>query len=104
MSRVRLAGGHRQKVLALTAAATLVLVAVIVAVIAGRSGTGDASRPARAADPAGAASPPAALPVVYSRVAGWHGGQVRPGGGSRSRARDALRVHGSVRLEGCAYG
>ncbi len=79
MSRVRLTGGHRQKVLAaLAAAATLVLVAVIVAVIAGRSGTVAASRPTRAADPAGAASPLAALPVVYSRVAGWHGGQVRP--------------------------
>jgi hypothetical protein len=79
MSRVPLAGGHRQKVLAaLTAAAMLVLIAVIFAVIAGRSGTVAASPPAPAAGPAGAGSSPAALPVVYSRVAGWHDGQVRP--------------------------
>jgi hypothetical protein len=79
MSRVPLAGGLRQKVLAaLTAAATLVVIAVIFAVIAGRSGTVAASPPARAAGPAGAASSPAALPVVYSRVAGWHDGRVRP--------------------------
>jgi hypothetical protein len=79
MSRVPLAGGHRQKVLAaLTAAATLVLIAVIFAVIAGRSGTVAASPPARAGGPAGAAGSPAALPVVYSRVAGWRDGRVRP--------------------------
>jgi hypothetical protein len=79
MRRVPLAGGHRHTVFAaLTAAATLVLIAVIIAVIAGRSGTVAASGPARSAGPAGASSSPAALPVVYSRVAGWHGGQVRP--------------------------
>ena len=79
MSRVPLARGHRQQVLAaLTAAAMLVLIAVIFAVIAGRSGTAAVSPPARGAGPAGAASSPAALPVVYSRVAGWHDGRVRP--------------------------
>ena len=79
MSRVPLAGGHRQQVLAaLTAAAMLVLIAVIFAVVAGRPGTVAASPPAPAAGPAGGGSSPAALPVVYSRVAGWHDGQVRP--------------------------
>jgi hypothetical protein len=79
MSRVPLAGGHRHKVLAtLTAAAMLVLIAVIITVVADRPGTAAGPRRARAADPAGAASTPAVLPVVYSRVAGWHDGRVRP--------------------------
>jgi hypothetical protein len=79
MSRVPLAGRHRHKVLAaLTAAAMLVLIAVVITVVAGRPGTAAVPRPAQAADPAGAASAPPVLPVVYSQVAGWHGGQVRP--------------------------
>lgn len=79
MSRVTVAGTRRHKVLAaLTAAVVLVLIAVIITVIAGRSGTGTAPRPAQAAFPVETSSTPAALPVVYSQVEGWHGGQVRP--------------------------
>jgi hypothetical protein len=63
---------------ALTAAAVLVLIAVIVAAIAGGSGAGTSPRPARAANPVETFRPSAALPVVYSQVEGWHGGQVRP--------------------------
>jgi hypothetical protein len=79
MSRVRLAGGHRHKVLAaLTAAVLLALTAVIITVLAGRPGTAAVPGPGTAADSAGAASTPAALPVVYAQVAGWHDGRVRP--------------------------
>lgn len=82
MSRSTVAGkarGRRPRVLAaVMIAALLVLIAVIIAAIAGGSGTGSAPRPTPAADPVAASSVPAALPVVYSQVDGWHGGQVRP--------------------------
>ncbi len=82
MSRSTVAGKARRRrprVLAAgMIAALLVLIAVIIAAIAGGSGTGSAPRPTPAADPVAASSVPAVLPVVYSQVDGWHGGQVRP--------------------------
>jgi hypothetical protein len=76
---VRMATKRWRKVLAaLSAAAVLVLIAVIITVMAGGSGTDATTRPARAADSVRAPSAAAALPVVYGQVAGWHGGQVKP--------------------------
>jgi hypothetical protein len=72
-------GIRRPKLLAaLTAATVLVLIAVVITALAGSSGTGAAPGPAQAANPVDTSSAAAALPVVYSRVAGWHSGQVRP--------------------------
>jgi hypothetical protein len=76
---VRMATRRWRKVLAaLSAAAVLVLIAVIITAIAGGSGTSTTIRPAGAADPVKAPGAAAALPVVYWQVEGWHGGQVKP--------------------------
>ena len=72
------AGGRHRGPAAPAAAAAAVLIAVIITVLAGCSGTLATSRLTRAADPVETASAPAALPVLYSRAEGWHGGQVRP--------------------------
>jgi hypothetical protein len=75
----------RQKVLAgLAVAITLVVIVVVVmAVRGGGQGTPAAlrpvlSRPGNNPATTSHAANPAAPPVVYSQVEGWHGGQVRP--------------------------
>lgn len=76
----RRARPRRNQVLAaLAAAAALLLIVVIVTAAHGGSGAGLAPG-ATASTITGvkASSPPAVLPVVYSQVEGWHGGQVRP--------------------------
>jgi hypothetical protein len=60
---------------AVAAAAALLLIVVIVMAVDGGSGAGPAASTATGAS---ATSPPAVLPVVYSQVEGWHGGQIRP--------------------------
>ena len=74
MTRVPVARPRRRQVLAAVAAA-LLLIVVIVIVAAGGPGSGPAATTATGAS---ATSPPVVLPVVYSQVEGWHGGQIRP--------------------------
>jgi hypothetical protein len=66
------AGWYRRRRPVLAAAAAVAVVAVIAVIISAAAGGRSASARGRSA------GPPAAVPVVYSRVAGWHEGQVRP--------------------------
>lgn len=80
MTRVPVARPRRRQVLAaVAAAAALLLIVVIVTAADGGSGASPAPGPAAtSATGASATSPLAVLPVVYSQVEGWRGGQIRP--------------------------
>ena len=73
MTRVLLAGRYlrRRQVLAAVVAVAVVAVIAVIISAAGGSRAPAAPRGIRAAGPA-------AVPVVYAQVAGWHDGQVRP--------------------------
>jgi hypothetical protein len=76
VTRVPVARPRRRQVLAAVAAAAALLLIVVIVIIAdGGPGAGPAATTATGAS---ATSPPAVLPVVYSQVEGWHGGQIRP--------------------------
>ncbi len=75
MTRVPVTERYRRRRQVLAAAVTVAVVAVIAVIISAASG---GSRAPAAPRGTHAAGPPAAIPVVYARVAGWHDGQVRP--------------------------